>query len=234
MKKLLFLLISFVAFTATAQVDTYRLQVQDFAKLKITDDINVEYYCSADSAGFAYYTCEPAMSSRLIFSNKKGTLTIQLDNGDQSLTGVPVIRVYSSQLQEVENQGDSTVVVQTNLPQSKFKARVVGNGTVLVRHIEATELDAGISTGNGHVVIVSGEVVRAKFSNVGKGTVEAGGLIAREVKVSSLGTGSIDCRPVQKLTIYGAGSGVVYYVGKPESVSNRSIGVKAVRVDGDN
>ena len=44
MKKLLILLISFVAFTATAQVDTYRLQVQDFTKLKITDDINVEYY----------------------------------------------------------------------------------------------------------------------------------------------------------------------------------------------
>lgn len=234
MKKLLTLLISFAAFTAAAQVDSYRLQVQDFTKLKVTDDINVEYYCSADSAGLAFYTCEQSMSSRLIFSNKKGTLTIQLDNGDLTLTNVPVIRVYSSQLQEVENHGDSTVVVQTNLPQAKFKARVVGNGTVVVRHIEATELDAGISTGNGHVVIASGEVVRAKFSNVGKGTVEAGGLIAREVKVSCMGTGSIDCRPVQKLTIYGVGSGKVYYVGNPESVSNRSIGVKAEKVDGSN
>lgn len=234
MKKLLILLFSFVAFQAAAQVDSYRLQVQDFTKLKVTDDINVEYVCSADSAGFAYYTCEAAMSSRLIFSSKKGQLTIQLDNGDQSLMNVPVIRVYSSQLEEVTNQGDSTVVVMSNLPQTKFKARVVGNGTILVRHIEATEVDAGISTGNGHIVLVSGEVARAKYSNVGKGTIEAGGLLAREVKVSSLGTGNIDCRPVQKLTVYGAGSGTVFYVGTPESVSNRSIGVKIVSLDASN
>ena len=125
------------------------------------------------------------------------------------------------------------MVVMSNLPQNKFKARVVGNGTIIVRHIEATEVDAGINTGNGHVVIASGEVVRAKLSNVGKGTVEAGNLIAREVKATSWGTGSIDCRPVEKLTIYGAGSGTVYFVGKPDVASNRSIGVKAVRVDGE-
>ena len=232
MKKILILLIAITS-TFCAQADSYKLNVQDFDKLKVSDDINVEYYCSTDSVGYAYYDCEPSMSSRLIFSNKKNTLNIQLDNGDLILHEVPTIRVYSSQLKEVENQGDSTVVVMSNLPQNKFKARVVGNGTIIVRHIEATEVDAGINTGNGHVVIASGEVVRAKLSNVGKGTVEAGNLIAREVKATSWGTGSIDCRPVEKLTIYGAGSGTVYFVGKPDVASNRSIGVKAVRVDGE-
>lgn len=232
MRHLITLFFSCFALLASAQTDLYRLNVQDFTKLKVTDDINVEYYCSADSAGYAYYACTPEMSSKLLFSNKKGTLSVQLDNGDQELTDVPTVRVYSSQLIEVENQGDSTVVVQSNMPQSKFKAKIIGNGTIIVRYIEATELDAGINTGNGHIVVALGEVVRAKFSNVGKGTIEAGNLIAREVKATSWGTGSIDCRPAEKLTIYGAGSGTVYYVGKPDSVSNRSIGVKAVPVDG--
>ncbi len=37
-----------------AKAADYKLDVQDFTELKVTDNINVEYHCSNDSAGWAY------------------------------------------------------------------------------------------------------------------------------------------------------------------------------------
>ncbi|MDE6109224.1 MAG: hypothetical protein K2F72_02935, partial [Muribaculaceae bacterium] len=40
--------------------------------------------------------------------------------------------------------------------------------------------------------------------------------------------GSVDCCATERLRILGAGSGKVYYAGRPSKVSNNSIGVKAI------
>ena len=56
----------------------YKLEVQDFTELKVTDNINVDYHCSADSAGWAFFTCPPEMATMLLFSNDKSCLHIQV------------------------------------------------------------------------------------------------------------------------------------------------------------
>jgi len=209
----------------------YSLEVKDFTELKVTDDINVDYHCSTDSAGWAYFTTTPEISQNLLFSNHKGCLTVQVSDDLIGRTvELPTIHVYSSVLGKVENSGDSTVRVINNLPQSSFKARVIGNGTLIVRYVRATNVDAGINTGCGHLVISSGSAARAKLSNVGTGPLEAGGLEAQRVKVMAFGTGSIDCCATESLTVYGAGSGTVHYTGKPEKITNRAIGVKLVEI----
>lgn len=210
----------------------YRLQVQDFTELKVTDAINVDYRCSPDSAGWAYFTTTPDVAENLLFSNNKATLTIQLgpDIDDKPVV-LPTIRVYSTALAKVENSADSTVRVLTNVPQPSFRAQLIGNGTLIVRQVRATNVDAGINTGNGHLVITHGTAARAKLTNVGTGPLEAGGLEAQRVKVMAFGTGPIDCHATESLTVYGAGSCTLHYIGKPEKVTNRSIGVKLVEVN---
>lgn len=208
----------------------YKLEVQDFTELKVTDNINVDYHCSADSAGWAFFTCPPEMALMLLFSNDKSCLHIQVAAGDTVPVGLPKLHVYSSSLEKVENASDSTLRVLSNVPVVKFKGNVIGNGTLVVSTVEAGTVEAGINTGKGHVVIVDGKAKSVKLSNVGTGPIEAGGLTARKVKVILLGTGDVDCTVTEELSVFGAGSGKVYYKGKPEKVKNRSLGVKAFPV----
>lgn len=219
------------AFTAEAQEPAdYKLEVQDFTELKVTDAINVDYHCSTDSAGWAYFTTTPDVAANLLFSNNKACLNVQLADVLPAGTPLPTLHVYSSALGKVENSADSTVRVISNVPLPSFKARVVGNGTLVVRQLRATSVDAGITTGKGHLVISNGTAARVKLSNVGTGPLEAGGLKAQRVKVMAFGTGPIDCCATESLTVYGAGSCTVHYDGNPEKVTNRSIGVKLVEV----
>lgn len=227
--KLLILIIA-SAFSAQAQdIADYKLEVLDFSALKVTDPIDVVYHCSEDSAGWAYFSCTPEVAQRLIFSNNKSQLHVQVDLADGFSEPLPTLHVYSSSLGSVENSSDSTIIVESSSPIQTFKLRVVGNGMIVAHNIKAAQVDAGINTGKGHVV-VSGTASRVKLTNVGTGPVEAGNLIGETVKVILLGTGNIDCTATETLSVYGAGSGTVFYSGNPEKVTNRSLGVKAVEM----
>lgn len=234
------LLLCVAAFAATAALHAetpgaetadYRLDIDDFTELRVSDGVNVDYYASTDSAGWAKFTCTPAMASKLLFTNKNSKLTIQVDDFDNySMRDIPKITVMSSVLTRVENGADSTVRVLKANPVSNLKARVLGNGTLIINDVHATNVDAGISTGSGHIVI-NGKTGKAKFSNIGTGTIEAGGLEAKEVKTSTFGTGNIDCLVSERLTVIGAGSGTVFYLGTPSKITNRSMGIKVVPVN---
>ncbi len=210
---------------AAAEPADYSLHVEDFNSLKVTDGINVDYHCSADSAGWVYFTCPPEIAKSLLFSNNKASLNIQVDFDAIGSPELPTLHVYSSTLAKVENASDSTLRVMSNVPVDKFKARVVGNGMLVIKDIKAVNAELSIATGKGHIV-ASGEAKQLKISNVGTGPIEAGALMAKKIKVMVLGTGPVDCYPTESLSIYGAGSGTVYYRGHPEKIVNRTIGVK--------
>lgn len=223
------LLVSAVAVSAGQPAD-YKLEVLDFTELKVTDDINVVYHCSADSAGWAYFTCDPSLSSMLLFTNNKSCLHIQVAADGMTLKELPTIHVYSSSLSKVENASDSTMTIMSDVSVKNFRGKVIGNGTLIVNNVEATVFEASIATGKGHIVLNGCKAQRAKLSNVGTGPIEAGGLVAGDVKAILLGTGDVDCTATGSLSVFGAGSGKVYYGGNPAKVSNRSLGVKAYPV----
>lgn len=213
-----------------AQSGQYKLDVGDFSELKVSDGINVEYLCSTDSAGWAFFECDPATAQMIIFSNKKNTLTIQLATDGATVTNLPTVKVYSMTLQKVENSGDSLVTVSRTMPVRDFKGSVVGNGTLVVSDVKAHKASFAVRTGNGHLV-ANGTTREAHLRNVGTGKLEASGLKAEDVKCNILGTGPIDCNASVALSVSGAGTGKVYYGGTPSKISNHSIGVKAISVD---
>lgn len=223
---------SIAPYALFAQTNPYKIEVGDFSELKVSDNINVEYRCSTDSAGWAYFDTDPQTVNMIMFTNKNNKLNIQVDADGKQLTGLPVIRVYSLTLQKAENSGDSLLSVLRTLPVRDFSATVVGNGSIYVSDIKTHVAKIAVRTGNGHVV-VNGTTRQANLQNVGTGKVEASGLQAQEVKCNILGTGPIDCNASVSLTVTGAGSGKVYYGGSPSKISNRSIGVKAISVDSD-
>lgn len=219
-----------ITYSASAQSTAYKLDVGDFSELKVTDGINVVYKCSTDSAGWAFFNCDPKTAQMLMFTNKKNALNIQVASDGEKVVNLPTVTVCSMTLQKVENSGDSTLSVERTVPVREFSTTVVGNGSIIVSNIQTHKLDGAIKTGNGHLFI-NGSTRAATLKNVGTGTIEASGLKAEEAKCTVLGTGAIDCNASISLSINGAGSGKVYYGGSPEKITNRSIGVKAVSID---
>lgn len=233
MRKTFFTLVALIIVSFginAAETENFRLEVLDFTELQVSNNINVDYYCSADSAGYAYFDCDKEMASKLMFTNNKGSLRIQLDTDGTDSIGVPTVRVYSSSLSKAENASDSTLRILSAAPVKNFRARVMGNGHLIVKDIEANSLEANVATGCGSVVIQGGQARQAKLSSIGTGPIEAGPLKVQKVKAVLFGTGDIDCTALETLTIYGAGSGKVYYKGEPEKIVNRSLGIKAFPV----
>lgn len=230
MKKIvitLLIILGFViALKAQGPMKHFTLNVNDFTELKVVDAINVEYSSTADSAGIVSFECPKDMASHLIFSNKNNTLTIQIDFENIPEGPLPTLRAHSTNLQKAENSGDSTLTILHTAPLNTFNAKLIGNGTMLIHNVKADNVNASISTGNGHLII-SGKSAKAKLSNVGTGPLEANALDCLSVKCILLGTGPIDCHATEQLSVYGAGSGTVYYSGNPKKVTNRTIGVKA-------
>lgn len=211
--------------TAIAETADYKLDVNDFSELVIVDGINVEYFSNPDSAGMAIFSCEPEMASHIMFTHKNDRLTIRTDADEHPIAGVPSVRVYSTSLKHVENSGDSTLRVHVTAPVNTFKAKQIGNGTLIIDNIVADRVEAGITTGKG-LLVINGKAQKATITNVSTGPIDASSLEVGDLKCVLFGTGNIEANPIDNLRVYGTGPGAVIYKKQPSKVSNRSIGVK--------
>lgn len=228
------LLAAVVALTGSAaEIKHYELKVGDFSHLSVEDGINVEYYCSPDSAGIALFDAPKAIADHIIFdSSKEGKLLIQkaFHGKDELSHNLPTVKVYSRFLSRVQNSGDSTVRVMTVAPTDEFKATVIGNGRLVIKGLECTKFDGAIKTGNGHLV-VNGRCDRATLSNTGVGNIQADNLTARNASCRFFGTGTTGVNATEQLVIKGMFPGKLYYRGKPAKMRNYSMGVKIYSID---
>lgn len=229
MKKIFALLLMVMAVFGVnaADMNTYRLEIKDFIELEVVDDLNVVYRCNADSAGFAVFTCAPDIVPGVMFSNNKNKLKIMHNNDtDISVNALPVITVYSNFIQSAVNCGKGTLTVESPAPGSLFKARVIGNGTLVATEIHATQVEGNLDTGKG-CLILDGVTRVVKLKNIGTGTIEAMNLQAETGTVTILGTGPVECNVTSQLTVNGMGTGKVSVKGNPE-IKKRTLGSIAI------
>lgn len=214
-----------------AQSKEYTINVGDFNELKVTSAINVDYVCSADSAGLIRFTSKPDMASSIEAQVKKGRLRISVkdENGGTSGGQLPTVTVYSGSLHKVENEGDSTVRVLSPVAVPNFSARLIGNGALVVRGVKATTVDCSLLAGHGRMVVY-GECTDARFNLTGTGIMQADGLKAVNASCFATGTGEIGVN-ADKIKVSGAGSAIVYYVGSPVITKSFAIGVKILPLE---
>ena len=233
MRKLIATLLIIFAGAIAARSQTindYLVEAGNFTELRVKNSINVEYVFSEDSLGIATFSADSLTADALVFENRKGKLTISLEPRTYGRDHViPTVTVRSNCLAYIANEGDSTVRATPRVAANSFKARLTGNGTLIVHDVRCEEVSAGIKFGGGSITI-SGLCDKASLSNTGSGSViQAGELQADKIACNLMGTGTIDCAPQKELVVTGVGKGTVYYVGHP-SIRNRAIGVKAVEV----
>lgn len=230
MKTLTTILLSLCFLGASASgLVKYELKVNEFHELKVVDAIRVVYSSSTDSAGMAVFTCPSEQASALMFNNKGGKLSMQISTESVGSKDLPVVYVYSSYLNKIENSGDSLVKALRIAECPKFTAALIGNGRLSVPEIKATEVEAAIKTGNGTLVI-GGKCQKANIKFVGTGVIQADELEAVDVSVKAHGTGAIGVWPQKELSVSGVGSTKVYYKGNPE-IKNRAAGVKTLPLE---
>lgn len=204
-----------VSLTVSAQVaENYKINVGQFNKLKVHDNVNVVYRCNPDSSGFVQYRGAKEFADAFILTPKGGTLRIQVSTEDVNNPALPVLYVYSDFLTEVENSGLKRVTVENPAPCAEFKAKCIGNGSIVVENIEANVVRAAIATGNG-TVNLSGSCREAGFRMLGTGVIAADRLRADDVDCRILGGGTIGCWPTLHLSVKGIGSTKIYYKGTP-------------------
>lgn len=216
----------FVALAAVlaAMAAEYSLNVQNFSSLTVIDGIAVDYIQRTDSAGWARFVCEPELASKIMFNNNRDKLTVRTASEDSPIVGMPRVTVYSSTLRNIENDGDSLLIVTLNEHVENLSVKQIGNGRIEVRGIDAENVNASVAAGCG-TVDIEGTTGKLKLQNIGTGQLDAADMVATEAKCYLFGSGPIHCSPAEKLIVYGAGNGHVILHTSPSKISNRALGV---------
>ncbi len=216
-------------FVSAEELYRYDLNVGEFDELKVVDHLNVNYVCKPDSAGRAVFNASRRTASMMMFENKGGKLSVQLSTEGAEVNDLPTVTLYSSFLTKAENSGDSTLRVLSMAPLPKLSVKLIGNGRLIVKNIQATKADVSFLTGNG-TIVVSGQCQEAAIKFTGTGLIQADELQAKTISLKSMGTGSIGCWATEKLNVYGMGSSKIYYKGSP-SIKNHSVGLKLISME---
>lgn len=221
----------FVCLSSAVQAASYKIPVGEFSELELSDNINVVYSSNPDSVGYVAFETEPEYARYIIATNNGGKLRLQLEQEGVEMAKKPTLYVYSSFLSKIENTKDSTLYVSGVKPAAKISVTLQGNGKIVAKDLDATNLDLKLLTGKG-TVEAYGKCDNLTINNVGTGEIRADGVVAKDVKCRIVGTGNISCQPTNTLSVGGAGTGKVYYKGAPNKVTTSKIGsIKAVKVD---
>lgn len=229
-RRFFYVLILFIFSTSlVSKAAQYSINVADFSELTVENGVNVEYITKPDSAGWVVFETQPELASKVLLSNTKSNLHIQIDVDELVEYKLPTVKVYSTSLKRVTNCGDSTVRVNLAEEVETFNARVIGNGSIYVRGIHAETTDAKITAGRG-IIELQGKTENAKFAITGTGIIDALELSAQDVRTTTLGPSRIFCAPTRKLLATGM-SGRVYYSTNPAELIRRGMGVKALPLE---
>lgn len=225
MKRLSLLLMALWTFSVMQGAERYEVKVGDFSTLKVTSGINVDYVCSADSAGMAVFYSDASMASCIGFIHSGDELRVSFTTDEVPSEALPRVTVYSTFLTKVSNSADSTLRILSDIKSPTFSATQQGNGTIVLRNIVADKVKAKLLTGNGRVLLY-GKAQKANYTMVGAGLIQGDGLEADEVSVKAGGTGQIGCWACETLVVKGVGSTTVYYRGNPQTIKKYALGVK--------
>ncbi|MCQ2288147.1 MAG: DUF2807 domain-containing protein [Muribaculaceae bacterium] len=226
MKKLSLLIMALAMLTslnAVAQVEDFDINVGDFTKLVVNNNIDVVYKPSKTLAGHVQFKATKKVANNLIFTNTgKKKLTIQVSEDMMGKDQTPVLTVYSSTLEFVENNADSTVTVTVPKGLKEFTAVSTRNGDTKLKGVDVEKLTVSIKTGWGDIY-ASGKCDLLVVRGLGTGDLNVQELKARKADVRYTGRGVVRCDVTEELKLKGAGGALVLCKKMPAKVSKAKI-----------
>lgn len=228
LKRFIFTMLLGGSLSLGAAAETSLFKVEPFQKIKVAGNLNVDCVHCPDSVGYIVVTAPHSAQLPWVEANVGGdklNLKLAVPKDATTAGNLPSVKVYTKYLVKAENEGDSTLRVLTSADVPQFEARLIGNGRLSVRGIDAEKIKASVIAGHGSIAL-SGKALKATYSLAGSGTIEADALQTNEASIRMAGTGSIGVNAAKKLSISGAGSGTIFFRGAPEIKKSIAIGVK--------
>lgn len=222
MKKLRLVIMALALFTSlsvVAQVKDFDVNVGEFTKLVIDNNIDIVYKPSKTLAGHVQFKATKKVADNLFFiNNGKKKLTIQVAEDMMGKDQTPKLTIYSSTLEFIENNADSTVIVQVPKGLKEFTAVSSGNGDTKLEDVDVEKLTVRIKTGWGDIY-ASGKCDQLVVRGLGSGDLNVQELKARTADVRYTGTGVVRCDVTDELKLKGMGSAKVLCKKTPAKVS---------------
>ncbi len=125
--------------------------------------------------------------------------------------------------------GSGVVFMQDTVRATTIKTNIAGSGNARISYIVCESFKGEIA-GSGEIN-VAGTAQTANFTIAGSGEVHGFDLVVDDLKGEIAGSGTIEIHANNSIDVKGAGSGDIYYKGKPGNVTSSIAGsgkVKAV------
>ena len=230
MKKIwsvLFLGLFAVSMVQAVETSVKQFTLDDFYKMKVYNNFDVSYRQNADSAGIVVIMAATTDIQHIECVSKKGVLTIKYKGNCDKEQMQGSLIVYSTALEYAENNGIGSIQISTPISGAAFKAKVMGNGSIMARQVDYGIVEASVIAGKGKIAL-AGKCREAEFTVTGSGQIESDGHMSRDVTCRIRGNGVIGCYATQKLNARATGNGEVYYRGTPE-ISKLALGELSIR-----
>ena len=128
-------------------------QVDDFYKVKTNGAFNIVYHQSKDSAGLIKMYGEENILNSMKVESKEGVLNIKFDSPSKKDFGVVILDIFSSALNEVENDGGAVFETGGHIAGSEVYFLLMGNGQIRTGELDYGIVRAKILTGSGDIFL---------------------------------------------------------------------------------
>lgn len=144
------------------------------------------------------------------------------------------VEVYIStpNVENLKISGSGNIIAQTSINSGNVAYTISGSGNIIINKLNAENVNCSIS-GSGDVRLKGECEDKFEIRISGSGDVEASHFMAKKADIRISGSGDCEIYTSNKITARVAGSGDIYYRGKPEYVDCKSAGSGSIKSVGE-
>lgn len=217
MKAILFSLLGFSLFSASAQNSETRAVVGAYHSINLAGAVRVEMVKGEPGTVTFEALTEDIDFSGISATVKKGVLTIRVDKGAYQNKQY-VIRVPAQIIQSVRVSTGARLKMSESLGSDMIDVRVAAGGDAWMR-VAHKIVNATVSKG-GHITLI-GKADNLNAQITTGGTIGAYHCKANQVVANIKAGGDIFCQPIALLNAKISAGGNIYYFGEPKEIQQK-------------
>jgi len=209
---------------------TENREVRPFESISLS--IHAKVYLTQDNSTSVKIKADEDDLDEIITVVENGILKIKRKknrnwNWNNSFKNIEVY-VISPAVKDLKISGSGNIVAKSPIKTESADYAISGSGNLYIDDLTAKKVECHIS-GSGDINLKGDGLQELEIHISGSGDVDAGYLKAEDVSIKVSGSGDCKVYATKRLNARVAGSGDIYYRGKPDSVDSKSSGSGSIK-----
>lgn len=205
-------------------------EVHNFESISLS--IHAKVYLTQDNSTSVQIKGDPDDLKEIITEVDNGSLKIKRkkNRGWAWNNSFKKVEIYitTPNIKNLKISGSGNIIAKSSIKTNNVDYAISGSGNIFIDDLQAETLECHIS-GSGDMNL-KGEIKNDLEVNIsGSGDIDAAYLKAEDVSVKVSGSGDCKVYATRNLNARVAGSGDIYYRGKPQSIDSKSAGSGSIR-----